>query len=382
MFIRSYFTFEGRLAPLAEALLNSALLLLLVFPVLYIALVRPMRLKIAALREAREEVRRKNRELEYMAEQTEQILTAAEEGILGLDIEGKTVFTNPAAEKILGWSREELIGKNHHGLVGHFCCSGKARSGGCPARQCLFGGDVVHQMEAQFMRKDGFIFPAEISCAPMREGSRIIGAVLTFRDITERKKNEERLREMAYFDTLTGLPNRSLLQDRFDHLVAQAKREDKIPTIMFIDLDDFKTINDRHGHAAGDAYLKEIAMRARDSIRETDTVARLGGDEFVWAGLVNDQAEASLVARKILDSLSSPILTGGKVLQVSASIGIAFHRQHGRNFEELLKAADYAMYRAKEEGKSGFFFSGPSSEGRDLNRKKRPRIRRHTGVNS
>lgn len=362
MMILSLSGLSTQLPMVHEAVLDSFLLLILIFPVFHLLLFRPMRSQIAALREAKLESGRKNKELALLMERNAMILAAAQEGILGLDRKGKTIFVNPAAEKMLGWPKDALIGAKQGDPISHAVFVKLSPGQTCPVHNCLSSGESVRQIEIRFQRRDSTMFPAEINCAPMKDEEGIIGAVLTFRDITERKKTEERLKNLAYFDALTELPNRPLLQDRFKHLAVQAQREGKIPAVMLFDLDDFKQINDLHGHAAGDAFLQEIAGRLRNAVRKTDTVARLGGDEFVWAGLVGGTKEAVSVAKKILAAIAKPVVVEGLTLAGSASIGIALQQGHEEGFESILKAADAAMYRAKGQGKNAFFFPGHSEK--------------------
>ena len=179
-------------------------------------------------------------------------------------------------------------------------------------------------------------------------------------DISERKRFEQKLSEMASFDTLTGLPNRNLLNDRLVQSLAHARRSDGLMAVGFVDLDRFKIINDTLGHDAGDELLKEIARRLANCLRSSDTVARQGGDEFVV--VLNDllrPEDATIVAQKLLDALSPPMTLNGREIVPGASIGFALYPQDGDNLQALLMSADKAMYAAKQAGRGQFRFFDP-----------------------
>jgi len=181
--------------------------------------------------------------------------------------------------------------------------------------------------------------------------------VITFSDITERKALEERIRRQAYFDTLTGLPNRALFHDRLKQCILKGERNREPFALLFVDLDRFKQINDRFGHEAGDQLLKEAAARLDDCVRESDSVARMGGDEFniILSGVQEREALAQ-VAEKIIREMQRPFQVAGTKQRISASVGIACYPADGNNQADLLQRADMAMYRAKAEGRSAFWF--------------------------
>jgi diguanylate cyclase (GGDEF)-like protein len=177
------------------------------------------------------------------------------------------------------------------------------------------------------------------------------------RNITCRKSAEEEILRLAYFDVLTGLPNRALLHDRLNQAIAQAARDKRHVGLLFLDLDNFKNINDTMGHGIGDMLLCNIARRLEQSVRNADTLARLGGDEFVIALTAVNQAEdISMVAKNILTALSAPLNLEGIELYISASIGIAIFPEDGNDVDTLLKHADLAMYKAKDHGRNNFQF--------------------------
>jgi diguanylate cyclase (GGDEF)-like protein len=192
----------------------------------------------------------------------------------------------------------------------------------------------------------------------MRERGAIVGAVVAFQDISERRQTELRIRQLAYYDNLTSLPNRRLLQDRLGQAMAQARRYQRSLAVMFLDLDRFKQINDMLGHDAGDELLRQVANRLDDFVRAEDTVSRPGGDEFVIVlAEISQPRDAALVAEKILAALRQPVHLLGRDVEVTTSIGIVVHGATGTDsIQELMRKADLAMYQAKEAGRNGYRF--------------------------
>lgn len=214
--------------------------------------------------------------------------------------------------------------------------------------------DNSWQGEVWGLRKDGTHFPQDlqISVLTNRQG-KITHYVGAFSDITYRKNSEEKLRYMANYDSLTGLPNRTLFMDRIKHAIEVAQRNKHQMAVMFLDLDKFKTINDTLGHASGDILLREIARRLADCIRECDTAARLGGDEFTLVlEKINDRSEIKLITDRILQAVDTPINLAGHEVSVSASIGVVVYPDHGTDYKDLLRFADIAMYQAKSSGRN------------------------------
>lgn len=209
--------------------------------------------------------------------------------------------------------------------------------------------------------KDGRVF--ERYSQPQRLNGTIVGRVWSFRDVTERYRDEAIIRYQALHDLLTGLPNRTLFGDRLTTALSHAAHNQSQLAVMFLDLDRFKHINDTSGHAVGDQLLKSVAQRLTHCLRQSDTVSRWGGDEFtVLLADIHSVEEATTIAQRMLDSLRAPFNLDGYDLQISSSIGIAIFSSDGEDAETLLKNADIALYRAKDAGRNGYFlYSGASS---------------------
>lgn len=228
-------------------------------------------------------------------------------------------------------------------------------------REAIRTGEQAH-LEYRVTRPDGqervFLESAHIERDAMDRAVRIIGTVL---DVTERVQQAQRIEELAYFDVLTGLPNRALFADRMDRCIADARRHGTRFALLFLDLDNFKQVNDSLGHSRGDELLREVARRLRATLREQDTISRLGGDEFVIVlPDVQSPDDAATIAARVLDALRAPVQLGELKLIVSASLGIGCYPQDGEDAETLIRNADTAMYAAKEAGRDGLRFFTPT----------------------
>ena len=204
--------------------------------------------------------------------------------------------------------------------------------------------------------KNGKIFDRYSAPLVDSEG-RHRGRIFYFRDITDRKVAEERVQFLAYYDALTGLPNRTLLQDRLTKALASARRRKDKVALLFLDLDGFKTVNDSLGHSVGDLLLQVVSERLKKIAREQDTVARVGGDEFlIVLTAVKEPADAAVTAERIMNAMTAAFVIEGRSISISCSIGISIFPEHGRDGEILIKNADAAMYCAKESGRNIFRF--------------------------
>jgi len=250
---------------------------------------------------------------------------------------------NNRACELYGFSRQEMIGMSLE-KISKDVRRGKTRIKKTMQKKSFRNFETVH------FRKDGSEMRLEINAALITYKKK--PAILSInRDITRRKLLEAAIHRMAYQDSLTGLPNRSLLQDRLVQALRHAKRHRQKVTLLYLDLDGFKAINDTCGHGIGDEVLKVIGDRLQSQLRSSDTVARLGGDEFLIllpeAGLARAGGK---IAAKILGEIRHPCLIAGRKLQVSTSIGMAIYPRDGRSAETLIKKADQAMYAAKARG--------------------------------
>jgi diguanylate cyclase (GGDEF)-like protein/PAS domain S-box-containing protein len=305
------------------------------------------------------ERRRAAQEVRDSEDQLRLILESTAEAIYGIDLEGRCTFCNPACLRLTGYRHsDELLGKNMHDLIHH------SRPNGAkfPVEECRIfcafkTGQGTHVDDEVLWKADGTSFPVEYWSYPQRKGESVVGAVVAFIDITERKAAEEQIRSLAYYDTLTGLPNRILLQDRLAQALAGASRHQDKVALLFLDLDHFKVINDSLGHSVGDLLLKQVAERLKQQTREQDTVSRLGGDEFVVVlSGIRQIADSAVTAERIMDAMTSEFVIQGHSLNVGCSLGISIFPDDGRDGEILVKHADAAMYCAKENGRNNFQF--------------------------
>jgi diguanylate cyclase (GGDEF)-like protein/PAS domain S-box-containing protein len=268
------------------------------------------------------------------------------------DESGVTVYESPAAARILGYAPGSLVGQTPFDTI-HPKDVERARS----SFAALVRGENPAPIELRFRHADGSWIWLEALGNNLLEHPGIRGIVLTSRDVTERKRAEERAQYLANYDVLTGLPNRFLMQDRLAQACAQAHRNGLRVAVMHIDLDRFKVVNETLGHYVGDALLKHAADRLKKSAREGDTVARVGGDEFtvVLPNMTSVQV-LSAFADKILGSLARPFPGEGQDLFVSASLGISLFPDDARSVDDLIKHADAAMFRAKSTGRNNYQF--------------------------
>jgi diguanylate cyclase (GGDEF)-like protein/PAS domain S-box-containing protein len=286
------------------------------------------------------------------------------DSVIITNLDGQIEYVNETFVQNTGYSRAEAIGANPRVL----------QSGRTPAPTYASLWDAMTQgrsWSGEFynQRKDGSHYIEWAVISPIRQpDGRITHYVAVKSDITARKEAEERINNLAFFDPLTGLPNRRLLLDRLKHAIASAHRTDRHGALLFIDLDNFKTLNDTLGHDIGDLLLRQTAQRLLGCVREDDTVARLGGDEFVVllehvSTQVQDTASsAETVAGKILAALNQSYQLDSFTCHSSASIGVTLFSDHQGNLEDLLKRADLAMYQAKTAGRNTLRFFDPQMQ--------------------
>ncbi|ANC79464.1 diguanylate cyclase [Fictibacillus phosphorivorans] len=285
------------------------------------------------------------------------VIESANDSIILSDRTGTIISWNKGAELLFGFNEKEALGKNLQIIIPYKFR--KAHKEGME-RYLLSGEPKVigNTVELEGLRKDGSEFPIELSLAAWQEEDQVYFSSI-IRDITERKRNEKKINQMVYRDPLTGLPNRLLLNDRLTQALELADENKQTIGIMFIDLDRFKYINDTLGHAVGDQLLIEIAKRIQACVGKNDTVCRQGGDEFIVLIPNTTADEVSKIAQQIVDLFSSSVMVNEQELFVTPSIGIAMYPGDGRDIETLIKNADTAMYRVKEQGKNNFQFYTP-----------------------
>jgi diguanylate cyclase (GGDEF)-like protein/PAS domain S-box-containing protein len=309
------------------------------------------------------ERKRAEEALEHLSRRHEMVLKSAGEGIFGLDLQGDAAFVNPAAARMTGWDVEELLGQPLHDVLHHTKPDGTPYpSEECPIYAAFRTGTSLSRDDEVFWRKDGTSFPVEYVSTPIIiEDGEIVGAVVTFKDVTERKVLEEQLRYQAFHDPLSGLPNRALFVDRLEHALARTTRRGGKVAVLFMDLDNIKLINDSLGHEVADKLLVAVAERLKACLRSEDTAARFGGDEFtVLIEEVDEVSDAVRVAERIAESLQRPFALNQYEVFSTTSIGIALSSPPHTQPADLLRHADLAMYRAKHKGKARYEVFEPS----------------------
>ena len=281
----------------------------------------------------------------------ERVIEASQEGIVITDAETRIEHVNPAFTHLTGYRLEEVVGRTprvlssgrqdaafYHGMWQALLTRGYWR------------GEIWNR------RKDGQLYLEQLTITAITDDQGVTRRYVgLFTDITQLRENEKRVRQLAYYDALTGLPNRRLLEDRLELAIRHAHRQEQRLAVIFIDLDHFKQVNDTLGHAVGDELLLRVAERLGHHLREDDTLARLGGDEFLVL-LPELQAldEVTRVARRLIEAVSEPFAQGGREFRVGCSLGISLYPDDGATPEDLVRNADAAMSRAKQEGRNTY----------------------------
>ncbi|WP_139491807.1 EAL domain-containing protein [Brevibacillus dissolubilis] len=286
-----------------------------------------------------------------------------QDAILSFTTDGMLNSMNPAITKLTGYRIEELtdtipfmslIEPEHVEVVReHFvkACQGESQN---------FDVTIFH--------RDGYRLEINVTDVPIFVDEQIVGVYVIIRDITERKQTEERINHMAYHDMLTDLPNRRLFDERLKEALLDAERQEQPLTVMFLDTDRFKVINDSLGHDFGDLLLQSVGIRLKNCVSSNDLVARMGGDEFtiLLPGRTVEQVEG--IASQICEAIERPFMIQGHEIHITTSIGIAAYPDHGTDSVTLMKRADTAMYKAKEKGKNNFKWYSPAMDSRAYDR--------------
>jgi diguanylate cyclase (GGDEF)-like protein/PAS domain S-box-containing protein len=290
--------------------------------------------------------------LEYDYQYVRSLLEASLDLLVTISLEGKITDANTATEQVTGVHRDQLIGSD---FANYFTNQQKARD--C-YKQVLEKGFVIDYSLAIRHASDRITDVIYNASLYRDTNGKVQGIFAAARDVTERIKAENEIKWLAFYDPLTGLPNRRKLLDRLNYSIQLSHREGKKFAVFMMDLDKFKAVNDAFGHAAGDDLLKQVAKRITERLRDSDMVARLGGDEFVIV-LENyhHHKDVENVAAELIADLTVMFeLADGKCVQIGASIGISFYPEHGITPEKLMDNADIALYQAKDNGRGCFAY--------------------------
>jgi diguanylate cyclase (GGDEF)-like protein/PAS domain S-box-containing protein len=288
-----------------------------------------------------------------------------------LDAHGTVTYQSPSVERILGYRVDEIEGRDFAEFLGESDRPRLAQILAGVGESYVGGGSEAHVIECTLRHRQGAWLKFEVQHTDLLQDEHVRGIVLNGRDVSERKAFEDQLAHQAFHDPVTNLANRALFADRVQHAISRSIRGGPAIGIMFIDLDDFKTVNDSLGHAAGDLVLQEVAKRLQATVRPADTVARFGGDEFaILLDGINDSAEAAAVAGRMLRALESQFGVEGKQVYPRASVGICLvdHEFGAADAEELLRNADVAMYMAKRDSKGSYRVFEPEMHERVVER--------------
>jgi diguanylate cyclase (GGDEF)-like protein/PAS domain S-box-containing protein len=301
-------------------------------------------------------------------------LDSIEEAVIRTDTSGKILYLNRMAEEMTGWSRGEALGRPASDVFR--IIDGINRAGVRDAVETVMYEDKIgnvgtNRINCILLRRDGFEFGIENKVTPIHNlDGEVSGALLAFHDVTAARARSLEISHLAQHDSLTDLPNRLLFKDRLTQAISMAVRQNKQLAVLFVDLDQFKKINDSLGHAIGDMLLQSVARRLVACVRRADTVSRLGGDEFViLLSQVEHEQDAAFSARKILRALATPHIVDNKRLDINASIGVSTYPSDGSVPEILMNKADVAMYEAKQKGRNNYQFFRPDMDARVAERK-------------
>jgi len=289
-------------------------------------------------------------------ERAQVTLDSIGDAVVSTDFRAHVTYLNRAAEHLTGFTQEAAFGRPI-GEVFRLVHSESGRPVDCPVTESIIENQR-RSVDAHclLLHRKNTLVPVDVSATPIHDRlGGVVGSVLVAHDVTAARELSEKLARLALYDHLTGLPNRTLFADRLDRAIGLAKRAGDFFSLLYIDLDNFKEVNDRLGHQAGDQLLQMAADRLVHCVRDSDTVSRQGGDEFL-ALLINcnDENASILCAQKIVDTLSAPYVIDGKHVRLSGTVGIARYPSDATEARSLVRAADTAMYRAKCAGRGRY----------------------------
>lgn len=296
-------------------------------------------------------------------ERAQVILRSIGDGVLTVNLAGRVSYLNPAAEKMTGWKMKDALGlplaevltiidsKTHVSAINPIRHISKEYA---PE----YNQPIKFSINSTLVHRDGTKLAVEGSTAPIHNrNSEVTGTVIVFHDVTETRAITQKMMYMAQHDFLTGLPNRALLTERLTRAIGLAKRKKKQVGVLFVDLDNFKKINDSLGHHIGDQLLQSVAKRMKKAVRSTDTVCRQGGDEFVvLLTEIEHRNDAAHVAEKMIAAFAEPHIIDGKSIKVTLSIGVSIYPDDGNDVASAFHHADTAMYHAKRSGRNNYQF--------------------------
>lgn len=290
-------------------------------------------------------------------------LDAIGDAVLVIDPQGRVIYLNRVAESLTGWTSDDALGC----AIGEvfFVLNGVTRQRAInPAQRAIQEQRTVDlALGSILIRRDGTHLAIEDSAAPIiNHAGQIEGAVIVFHDARQSGAEIQKMSHLAQHDVLTGLPNRMLLMERLTQAIGMARRHQKQIALLFVDLDNFKDVNDAFGHSIGDQLLQTVAERIVSCVRVTDTVSRYGGDEFViLLTEIENREDAAHIAEKLLSKFSIPSWIDSQSVKLTLSIGISVYPENGSDADTLMKNSDMAMYTIKENGRNSYQFFERSS---------------------
>lgn len=303
--------------------------------------------------EQRDQALAKSRQTLQLAER---VIESSFEGIIVTDENVRIEFVNPAFTQLTGYTAEEAIGRSPELLSsGRHDAEFYQRMWQSLQTHGYWRGEIWNR------RKTGELYLELLTITSItNDKGKVTHYAGLFTDITQDKRNEEQIRQLAYYDALTGIPNRRLLEDRLDHAIRHAHRTGMLLAVIFMDLDEFKEVNDSLGHAVGDELLLQFTHRVRSCLREDDTLARLGGDEFiVLLPEMENLDHVMAVAERLIGINDQPYLVHGNSLKIGSSLGVSLYPEDGSTVGELINGADVAMYRSKRDGRNRYHLFNP-----------------------